>query len=280
MAIKDVLPQLRRDRGLTQQELAAKLYVTRQAVSRWETGETEPGIDMTKLLAVALDVPVSVLLEMPGHFCQSCGMPIADPAIQGTEADGSLSPDYCNWCYANGTFTYEIDMDDMIERCAPFMMESTHLSRDEAVSVMGAILPTLKRWKGSTMTKEQELAAAEAAFGKEARERYGDAVDETNARLQALSDDEWEAKKLLEESIKVQLRIAMAGGDAHSEASAELARMHERWIRMHWGGNYNRDAHLGLARGYLCDGRFTGYYDGACGAGATQFLVDALEANL
>ena len=51
MAIKDVLPQLRRDRGLTQQELAAKLYVTRQAVSRWETGETEPGIDMTKLLA-------------------------------------------------------------------------------------------------------------------------------------------------------------------------------------------------------------------------------------
>ena len=280
MAIKDVLPQLRRDRGLTQQELAAKLYVTRQAVSRWETGETEPGIDMTKLLAVALEVPVGVLLEMPEHFCQSCGMPIADPAIQGTEADGSPSADYCRWCYADGAFTYEADLDSMIEGCAPFMMEKTGLSRDEAVSIMGAMLPTLKRWRRSEPTKEQELEAAEKAYGREARERYGDAVDETNARLQALSADEWEAKKLLEESIKVQLRIAMAGGDAHSEASAELARMHGRWIRMHWGGNYNRDAHLGLARGYLSDERFVAYYDTACGEGATRFLVEALEANL
>ena len=49
MAIKDVLPRLRRERGLTQEELAKRLYITRQAVSRWERGETSPGIDMTKL---------------------------------------------------------------------------------------------------------------------------------------------------------------------------------------------------------------------------------------
>lgn len=35
MAIKDVLPRLRRERGLTQEELAKRLYITRQAVSRW-----------------------------------------------------------------------------------------------------------------------------------------------------------------------------------------------------------------------------------------------------
>ena len=77
MAIKDILPQLRRDRGLTQEELAARLYVTRQAVSRWENGETTPNIDMTKLLATVLAVPVACLLEMPERFCQSCGMPLA-----------------------------------------------------------------------------------------------------------------------------------------------------------------------------------------------------------
>lgn len=147
MAIKDILPVVRKERGLTQEELAAKLYVTRQAVSRWETGETEPGIDMVKLLAVTLEVPISTLMEMPEHFCQSCGMPIMDSATQGTEADGGLSEDYCRYCYKDGTYTYEADLDDMIEGCAPFMMESTGLSRDEAVSIMGAMLPNLKRWK-------------------------------------------------------------------------------------------------------------------------------------
>lgn len=147
MAIKDVLPQLRKDRGLTQQELASKLFVTRQAVSRWENGETIPGIDMTKLLAIVLEVPVNVLLEMPGHCCQSCGMPLYEPADQGTEADGGLSQEYCIHCYENGAFTYEIDMDGMIERCAPFIVESVGMTYDEAVSLGGAVLPNLKRWK-------------------------------------------------------------------------------------------------------------------------------------
>ena len=148
MAINDVLPKLREQRGLTQQELARKLYVTRQAVSRWENGETTPGIDMVKLMAVALEVPVGVLREIPEHFCQSCGMPIYDPTLQGTEADGSPSGDFCSHCYQGGAYTYECDLDDMIEGCVPFMTEKTGMGRDEAVSLMGAILPTLRRWSG------------------------------------------------------------------------------------------------------------------------------------
>lgn len=280
--MKEVLSQLRRDRGLTQEELAAKLFVTRQAVSRWETGETTPSIDMTKLLATVLEVPVSCLLEMPEHFCQSCGMPISDPTMQGTEADGSPSRDFCVYCYADGVFTYEADLDDMIEGCAPFLMEQTGMTRDEAVSLMGAMLPNLKRWKGGYDAFHQGgLERHEATYGAEARERYGDkAVDEANERLMNLSRDEWEAKDLLEESIKVQLRIAMAEGDVRGAAAAELARMHARWIAMHWGGSYSREGHLGLAQGYLADQRFRDYYDSACGEGATEFLVAALQANL
>ena len=42
METKDVILKLRNKKGMSQEDLAEKLYVTRQAVSRWETGETVP----------------------------------------------------------------------------------------------------------------------------------------------------------------------------------------------------------------------------------------------
>lgn len=149
MAIKDVLLRLRRERRLTQEDLAKKLFITRQAVSRWETGETAPGIDMTKLIAVTLDVPVTELLEMPEHYCQSCGMMFTAPDQHGHEADGTEVEDFCRWCYDDGAYTYETTMEDMIEDCAPRMAEAMGWTVDESASLLGAVLPTLKRWKES-----------------------------------------------------------------------------------------------------------------------------------
>ena len=65
MSISETIRGARRRAGLTQEQLAAKVCVTRQAVSRWETGESEPGIDMRKLLASVLGVPVASLLDLP-----------------------------------------------------------------------------------------------------------------------------------------------------------------------------------------------------------------------
>lgn len=149
MAIKDVLPRLRRERGVTQEDLAKKLFITRQAVSRWETGETAPGIDMTKFIAVTLGVPVTELLEMPEHYCQSCGMMFTAPDQHGHEADGTEVEDFCRWCYDDGAYTYETTMEDMIEDCAPRMAEAMGWTVDESASLLGAVLPTLKRWKES-----------------------------------------------------------------------------------------------------------------------------------
>jgi DNA-binding XRE family transcriptional regulator len=148
MAIKDVLPQIRKEKGITQEELAAKVYVTRQAVSRWETGETTPSIDMAKLLAVALDVPVLRLLDLPDEpSCQCCGTPFSVPNMdKGSDSDGHENPDYCKWCYDGGVFANET-MDDVIEKSAPYLVEATGVSLDEAVSFMGVLLPTLGRWK-------------------------------------------------------------------------------------------------------------------------------------
>ena len=64
MSISESIKAHREARGMTQQQLAERLYITRQAVSRWETGETTPGIDMTKLIAATLDVPIAGLVQV------------------------------------------------------------------------------------------------------------------------------------------------------------------------------------------------------------------------
>ena len=50
METKDIILELRNKAGLSQDELAEKVFVTRQAVSRWENGETTPNIETLKLL--------------------------------------------------------------------------------------------------------------------------------------------------------------------------------------------------------------------------------------
>ena len=148
MEFGTALASARKARGLTQEQLASRLYVTRQAVSRWERGEVVPGIDMIKLIATVLDEPLSHLLSMPDHFCQSCGM-ILTPDDCGTDAAGNKTDHYCKWCFERGEYTYETTMDAMIEDCAPRLAENTGMTRDEAVSLMGAVLPQLERWRAA-----------------------------------------------------------------------------------------------------------------------------------
>lgn len=77
MDTKDVILELRTKKGLSQDELAEKLYVTRQAVSRWENGETIPNTETLKLLSKFFDVSINTLLGSPRQLiCQCCGMPL------------------------------------------------------------------------------------------------------------------------------------------------------------------------------------------------------------
>ena len=65
METKDIIFELRTKRGLSQEELAEKIFVTRQAVSRWETGETVPNTVSLKLLAKLFGVSINTLLGSP-----------------------------------------------------------------------------------------------------------------------------------------------------------------------------------------------------------------------
>ena len=107
METKDVIFKLRTTNGLSQDELAEKVYVTRQAVSRWENGETIPNTETLKLLSKLFNVSINTLLGSPQQLvCQCCGMPLQDDCIS-KEKDGLFNEEYCKWCYADGDFTMD-----------------------------------------------------------------------------------------------------------------------------------------------------------------------------
>ena len=63
MEFNEKLQELRRQKGLTQEELAAHLHVSRTAVSKWESGRGYPNIDSLKAIAVFFSVTVDTLLS-------------------------------------------------------------------------------------------------------------------------------------------------------------------------------------------------------------------------
>ena len=145
MDTKDVLYTLRTRSGLSQDELAERIFVTRQAVSRWENGETVPNTEALKLLSKEFQVSINTLLGSPHPLiCQCCGMPMEDE-ILGRNRDGSLNEDYCQWCYADGTYTYS-DMDDLIRVCLPHMVQQG-FTEEQARAYMKHTLPSLDYWK-------------------------------------------------------------------------------------------------------------------------------------
>lgn len=144
METKDILLELRKKNQFTQDELAEKVFVTRQAVSRWESGETVPNVETLKLLSKVFDVSINTLLGSPRKLiCQCCGMPLDDSSIS-KELDGSFNEEYCKWCYTDGEFVYQ-DIDELIH----FLVE--HMSNEnwppeQARSFLEEQLPKLKHW--------------------------------------------------------------------------------------------------------------------------------------
>ena len=145
METKDIILQLRTDRGLSQDALAEQVFVTRQAVSRWENGETVPNTETLKLLSKLFDVSINTLLGSPRLLvCQCCGMPLED-SVTSREPDGSFNEDYCKWCYADGTFAYT-DLNALISFCAEHMANENQ-SPAQIRQYLEGYLPTLKHWK-------------------------------------------------------------------------------------------------------------------------------------
>ena len=146
MTVQDTIKNLREKHGLSQDQLAERVMVTRQAVSRWETGETQPNTETLKLLSKEFDVSINTLLGSPRQLkCQCCGMPLNEDEVISKESDGTFNEDYCKWCYADGTYTYS-DMDELIDVCVG-QMANEDFSEEQVRAYLQQLLPTLDYWK-------------------------------------------------------------------------------------------------------------------------------------
>lgn len=147
MEIKDILRNLREKNHLTQEQLAERVMVTRQAVSRWETGETQPNTETLKILSCEFDVSINTLLGSPRQLvCQCCGMPLNEDDLISKEADGSYNEEYCKWCYESGKFAYD-SKESLLDFLVSHMPNPENLTNEKRRAQFDQYLSQLKHWK-------------------------------------------------------------------------------------------------------------------------------------
>ena len=147
MEIREVLKALREKHGLTQEQMARRALVTRQAVSRWENGETQPNTDTLMILSREFNVSINTLLGSPrALFCQCCGMPLSEDGFISREPDGSFNEDYCKWCYDQGHFAYA-SKDQLIDFLLSHFPNPDGASEAERRKQLDGLLSQLKHWK-------------------------------------------------------------------------------------------------------------------------------------
>ena len=146
METKDVIINLRTARGLSQEALAEKIFVTRQAVSRWETGETTPNTETLKLLSGLFGVSINTLLGSPRRLiCQCCGMPLSEDGLISRETDGAFNEDYCKWCYDGGEFAYK-SKDALVDFLMSHMPNPDNVPDETRRAQYDAWLSQLSHW--------------------------------------------------------------------------------------------------------------------------------------
>lgn len=147
MEIGERIKDLREKNGLTQGQLAKRVLVTRQAVSRWETCETQPNTETLKLLSREFGVSINTLLGSPRTLvCQCCGMPLTEDGMISREPDGSFNEDYCTWCYTGGEFTYESKR-TLIDFLVSNMPNPDNTPEEERRAVCDEYLSRLDHWR-------------------------------------------------------------------------------------------------------------------------------------
>lgn len=72
---------------------------------------------------------------------------MAEPQLYGSNIDGSRNDEFCCYCFMEGEFTIKMEMDAFIELQVKVAREKMGMDEEQARTMAGSVIPTLKRWK-------------------------------------------------------------------------------------------------------------------------------------
>jgi hypothetical protein len=140
------------------------------------------------------------------------------------------------------------------------------------VKERGIIMSDKEKFQGF---KKKLIEDNEKKYGSEIREKYGDeAVDKSNAKLNNMTQEEYDEVTRLGDEVTKTLSAAFKTGDASGELAQKAADLHRQWLSFYWD-SYSKEAHAGIAQMYVADERFKAYYDKEQ-PGTAEFLKDAV----
>jgi len=144
MHISEIIAKLRKDNDLSQEDLAQRLFVTRQAVSKWEQGKALPDHSNYLRISQEFGVSISALMGAPERqICQSCGMPLDQP-----DNVSPTSARYCKWCYVDGGYPQpDLRLEEMIDVILRHTPPQFFPDPEAGREFLRAQLAELERWK-------------------------------------------------------------------------------------------------------------------------------------
>lgn len=165
-----------------------------------------------------------------------------------------------------------------------YLLETKQRQLEELLTHVSQSIHLLKG--GHPMTIEETfdsfqsyLEANQEQNGALLRESYGtEVVDQSFATMSNFTRSKHIQWRTLEQRILTKLAHYLAEEYPTAEAT-DLFTDHQEWLTMSWGA-YSVERHLGLAQLYLITPEFTSYYDSQAGAGATNYLVAVITAQL
>lgn len=136
MSLGEKLLQLRKKEGFSQEEVAEKLDVSRQTVSKWETNQTVPELIKAKLLSELYNVSYDYLMNESKTDSDFANMEDMSDSIDWTAAWSKKYPILASYSKINGISTYNGEMSKLYDK----MKNEFKMSDQDTVLILKDIL--------------------------------------------------------------------------------------------------------------------------------------------